>query len=83
MIRRLRYRFILVATAALVVAVSLTLSAVLLLSSRRIDIQYGALLGAILDNGGRLPGRLPDPAGQTAPRHLHQGCFRESRYRFG
>ncbi len=60
MIRRLRYRFILVATAALVIAVSLTLSAVLLLSSRRIDIQYGAVLEAILENGGRLPGRLPD-----------------------
>ncbi len=60
MIRRLRYRFILVATAALIIAVTLTMSAVMALASHRIDTQYSGLLDAILENGGSLPQRLPD-----------------------
>ncbi len=66
MIRRLRYRFILAATAALIAAMVLTMTVVLVLSSRRIDAQYAGVLDAILDNDGQLPKLVPDEDGRIS-----------------
>ncbi len=66
MIRRLRYKFILAATAALIAAMVLTMTGVMFMASGRIDAQYSGVLDAILQNGGRLPALISDADGRIS-----------------
>lgn len=79
MIRKLRMRFIALSMAALFFALALTLGLVNLLGRNRTEAQYGAVLEAILDNGGRLPDRIPDRDNRISLRELPE-LLHEFRY---
>ncbi|MBQ8136603.1 MAG: GHKL domain-containing protein [Clostridia bacterium] len=66
MIAKHRFRFVALSTLALLVAMLIIISAVIGLSSLRLDRQYDAMLEVLLGNNGRLPPKMMDADGRIS-----------------
>ncbi len=79
MIAKQRFRFVFLSTLALLVAMAVTILAVIGLSALRLDRQYDAMLEALLGNGGRLPPKMMDMDGRISLSELPELVY-ETRY---